>query len=480
MSDSYFSYIFYAWNGDQWGGFFYDDTVDYNAGAVLYDYGGYYYISGETPQGRDLGSFGINEGDIYTNWYYDFNSGQFLTVESAGMYRTGTGGLGSEYDRAWNGAAWDDFGDGGFYQASAELPDSYFTWTFYAWSGDQWGGVLYDDSRDYRVGDVLYDSFGYYYISSEIEYGYDLTAGSGIKEGHVTTSWYWDQTAQNYLSVYSGGWWATGNSGLGSEYDYTWNGQNWDDFGDGGFYQSNGPASDSYYTWVFYAWSGDQWGGVLYDDSQDYGVGSIIYDDYGYYYISSEYVYGYDLGSSGIDEGRVLTTWYWDASSASFLSVASGGSYATGFYGLGSEYDSAWSGENWDDFGSGGWYQANAVPPDSYFSYVFYAWSGDQWGGYFYDDSRDYSWGSTVWDSYGYYYITGEYEYGYDLGWAAEGTVYTTWYWDAWSYSYLDVSSDGYYATGFYGLGSEYDYVWNGWRWDDFGDGGWYQASWWS
>ena len=118
------------------------------------------------------------------------------------------------------------------------MPDSLFKWTFYAYSGDVWGGSLYDDSADYAVGSTIYSTNGYYSITSEYAYGYDLTATNGIYEGDVFTSWYWDAGSAQYLSTYSGGSYETGFNGLGSEYDFAWTGTLWDDFGVGGAYQS--------------------------------------------------------------------------------------------------------------------------------------------------------------------------------------------------------------------------------------------------
>jgi hypothetical protein len=285
MSDSYYIWTFTSNTGDQWGGTLYDDSSAYNVGSTVRDVAGTYVITHEYAFGFDLtAAYGINEGEVTTSWYYDSQAGQYFQTYSNGLYETGFAGLSSEYDYAWTGAAWDDFGDGGRYQANGEPADSYFTWTFYARGGDQWGGTLYDDSRDYAVGSVINDVNGYYLITSEYEFGFDLTAPYGIWEGEVTTSWYYDAGSRSYLETWSGGQLVTSWEGLGAEYDYAWNGWEWQDLGEGGIFQVDVP--------VYVAW--DVVPTVTYDvvvyDTYDYGYYDYSYYDDGYY------DYGYDDG----------------------------------------------------------------------------------------------------------------------------------------------------------------------------------------
>ena len=230
-------------------------------------------------------------------------------------------------------------------------PDSYLNWTFYAYSGDSYSGFAVDDSSAWYAGQTWSTSDGYYYISSEAEYGYNTQW-----ENQVYTTSYYDAGTGSTFSTYSGGGYATGTNGLGSEYDYAWNGSNYDDFGYGGYYQANSDA-DSYLTWTFYAYSGDSYSGFAVDDSSAWYAGQTWSTNDGYYYISSEAEYGYNTQW----DNQVYTTSYYDAGTGSTLSTYSGGGYATGTNGLGSEYDYAWNGINYDDFGYGGYYQANRV-----------------------------------------------------------------------------------------------------------------------
>ena len=314
------------------------------------------------------------------------------------------------------------------------MSDSYYIWTFTSNTGDQWGGTLYDDSSAYDVGSTVRDAAGTYRIDYEYAYGFDLTAAYGINEGQVTTNWYYDSAATAYFDTYSDGTYVTGRAGLGSEYDYAWTGAAWDDFGDGGVYQANGEPGDSYFTWTFYAYTGDQWGGTLYDDSRDYGVGSVINDAKGYYLINSEYEFGFDLTAAyGIWEGEVTTSWYYDAGSRSYLETYSDGLWVTSWEGLGMEYDYAWTGRAWDDFGDGGRYQVDVPPvvvPVVTYDVVVY-------------DTYDYGYYDYGYYDYGYYdygYYDGSYytydDYGYDDGWYDYGYDSYAYDYDNWHYDY--------------------------------------------
>lgn len=49
----------------------------------------------------------------------------------------------------------------------AVLPDSIYTWVFEAFSGDQWGGWLVDDSQTYVVSSLLATTNGIYRIMAD-------------------------------------------------------------------------------------------------------------------------------------------------------------------------------------------------------------------------------------------------------------------------------------------------------------------------
>ncbi len=119
------------------------------------------------------------------------------------------------------------------------VPDSLYTWTFFADSGDWYAGVLYEDTGVYVPGLILDVPFGYYFINAEYAYGYDLAPFHGIGEGTTYTTAYFD-AAQGRLETYNYFYAGAPSSfvGLGYEYDYAWNGAFWDDFGYGGAYQA--------------------------------------------------------------------------------------------------------------------------------------------------------------------------------------------------------------------------------------------------
>jgi hypothetical protein len=122
---------------------------------------------------------------------------------------------------------------------SGFVPDSQYTWTFVADSGDRYAGVLYADTGVYVPGLILDVPSGYYVINAEYRYGYDLGLFHGIGEGTTYTTAYFDAVQgplQTYNYFYPGA--PSSLFGLGHEYDYAWNGAYWDDFGRGGFFQA--------------------------------------------------------------------------------------------------------------------------------------------------------------------------------------------------------------------------------------------------
>jgi hypothetical protein len=123
---------------------------------------------------------------------------------------------------------------------------------------------------------------------------------------------------------------------------------------------------------------------------------------------------------------------------------------------------------------------------DSLYYYNFYAQDGDQWAGYFWHDTALYDTGqwfySASGSSEGFYQITSETPYGYDLSTVHgaaynEGTTYTYSYYDSASgISYTPYNYSLGLADGYGGIGTEYDYVAKLGSWNDFGYGGLFQA----
>jgi hypothetical protein len=119
IPDSYYDWIFLAASGDRYGGFMYNDTGAFAPGQVLPTADGQYQIGTALPYGYDLGPvYGVNEGTVYITSYFDAVQGNLQTANYPYyLAPSSVSGLGQEYDYAWNGAFWDDFGQGGAHQA---------------------------------------------------------------------------------------------------------------------------------------------------------------------------------------------------------------------------------------------------------------------------------------------------------------------------------------------------------------------------
>ena len=242
---------------------------------------------------------------------------------------------------------------------------------------------------------------------------------------------------------------------------------------------TSGPLSDSLpdsiFTWVFEAYSGDSWGGWLVEDSQTYVVGATLTTPNGVYRILAEEERGIDLAGAGLQEGAVGVAWYRDALSASFLVTRNGAGSPVGILGLGSESDAAWNGTEWAEFGRGGSAQVDGEAlPDSLFTWVFTANSGDILQGTLLADSEAYAPGDEVRTAHGAYRITGETAQPGST--AATGLVHVTRYYDANLRRDLTLESGGTSPVGTTGLGSELDRVWDGQIWRPAGQGGAWQA----
>jgi hypothetical protein len=214
--DSLFTWVFHAEGGDSWGGWLVDNTGRYAVGASLAAARGTYVIVAAEDQAQDLSLHGLEEGQVFVAWYRDAGLGQFLPTRNGGATPSGTGGLGTEQDAAWNGEGWDAFGLGGADLADAvERPDSLFAWVFASDAGDTLWGTLHADSADHAPGDTVRGAAGTYRILEETPYGRD----TGLAEGTVTTTRYLDGASRLHLALESAGLVATGLAGLGSEFD---------------------------------------------------------------------------------------------------------------------------------------------------------------------------------------------------------------------------------------------------------------------
>ncbi len=466
VTDSIFTWTFTANSGDSWGGTLVDDSTRYVVGSILNTAAGRYTIVAAAPQGVDLSAFGMNEGWIAVSWYRDA-SGVFMVTRNGAGTASGTAGLGSEVDAAWNGTAWDSFGLGGSDQADpGDLADSLFTWTFMADSGDIMQGTLLDDTRNWNPGDTRRTAFGTYRIDTETPYGRDL--GSAGVEGTITIVSYTDFYADIQFTLETGASGPAGYGGFGSEWDRAWNGTAWVPVGQGGALQAD-RQPDRVFAWRFTADNGDQWVGTTVGHSTAYSIGDTIETDHGQYLILRQVEYVGPVQSQGL----VWVFGYYDASADSWL-----GSYkfnvtgqASGTRGLGSEVDTAWDGDEWDDFGQGGALLAS-VERSLAFAWRFTANNGDQYVGTTIADETAYAIGDTIAGAAGHYRILRQ--AAYDGPATDQGLT--------WLYGYYDSSADTWLATynlnvlgtvsGRSGLGSERDQVWDGDEWDSFGGGG--------
>ncbi|MBU8537311.1 hypothetical protein [Falsiroseomonas tokyonensis] len=356
------------------------------------------------------------------------------------------------------------------------ITDSIFTWTFRATTGDSWGGTLVEDSTRYVVGSTLATAHGTYTIVASDPQGTDL-GQFDMEEGWIAVGWYRDRTGSWMLTQLGEGS-PAGLGGLGSEVDAAWNGTGWDSFGRGGADQADpGDLADSLFTWVFNADGGDALFGTLLADSVDWAPGDTLRTDHGTYRILTETPFGQDQAEAG-SEGTVRTTRYWDAQAKVDFNLESGGTAATGYAGLGSELDRAWTGTAWVQVGLGGSLQADRIP-DSLFDWTFQMPNGDRYFGRMVGHSTAWDVGDTVTMPGGTYTITGTASLGGQA--MAHGTVWTTGgYFDASANQQLTSYSAyvlGGAPSGYGGLGSEFDYAWDGDEWDDFGRAGTVQAS---
>ncbi|WP_439548196.1 hypothetical protein [Falsiroseomonas sp.] len=460
--DAVFGWQFIAKNGDCYSGWLVDDGNSHQVGDVIVSDFGRYVI---TVEAAWAGSEG--RGTIFTTDYYDASADvamQTYNWTTLDRRPSGTGGLGSEYDHAWDGDEWSDFGAAGANLGNAVV-SKVFSWTFNAANGDAYLGWLVEDGDRHDAGDILRGAAGSYTITGE--YAWGGSAGRGT----VYTTTYRDSSAELEMPTY---YWGTlgaqasGTAGLGSEYDYAWDGDEWSDFGAAGANPANASVA-KVFSWTFTSSDGDGYSGWLVEDGDVFAPGDSIDTAFGRYAVTGEYHWG---GSTG--RGTVYTTSYDDASAGVSMPTYYWGTLngsPSGSGGLGSEYDYAWDGDEWSDFGAGGANLANANVV-KLFQWTFAADNGDAYAGWVVDIAERFEAGQIIRNDVGKYSIEGEYAWG---GPSPAGAVYTTSYYDASSGIVMPTYSWGTLGgqpCGMDGLGSEYDYAWDGDQWSGFGAAG--------
>jgi hypothetical protein len=347
LPDRIFNWTFQATNGDTYSGRLVGHSTAWEPGDTLATAHGAYTITAEAALGGQI----IAAGTVWTtSGYFDASANQLLPSYSAsvlGGAPSGTAGLGSEYDHAWDGDEWDDFGRGGLDVASVERVTA-FQWRFEANNGDRYHGWVVEDFDNLTVGSVRPTGSGSYVI--EAAYGW---TGS-LLHGTVFTTAYYDASAQTWMPTYSWnalGGQPSGRGGLGSELDHAWDGDQWLDFGQGG---SNLASVDrnSVFGWRFTASNGDSYQGWMIAGVDGYDAGAVVNTAFGHYTITEEQAWN---GSQ--PAGTIWTTAYFDSSTGATMPTyywSSRIGTPSGTNGFGSEYDHAWNGTTWLDFGLGG------------------------------------------------------------------------------------------------------------------------------
>jgi hypothetical protein len=347
LPDRIFNWTFQATNGDTYSGRLVGHSTAWAPGDTLATAQGAYTITAEAPLGGQV----IAAGTVWTtSGYFDASANQLLPSYSAsvlGGAPSGTAGLGSEYDRAWDGDEWDDFGRGGLDLASVERLTA-FQWRFESHTGDRYHGWVIEDFDNLTVGSVRPTGSGSYVI--EAAYGW---TGS-LLHGTVFTTAYYDASAQTWMPTYSWnalGGQPSGRGGLGSELDHAWDGDQWLDFGQGG---SNLASVDRncVFGWRFTANNGDSYQGWMIAGVDGYDAGAVVNTAFGHYTITEEQAWN---GSQ--PAGTIWTTAYFDSSTGATMPTyywSSRIGTPSGTNGFGSEYDHAWNGTTWLDFGLGG------------------------------------------------------------------------------------------------------------------------------
>lgn len=121
------SWIFRATSGDAYTCLLLEDAETYAPGDNIVRPNGTYTIDSDTDRIR--ADYGI--GTIWTAAYFDAGSVLWLTTHYYGFHNglpSGRAGFGSEYDFAWDGDEWDDFGIAGVHQADVERASAPEVW----------------------------------------------------------------------------------------------------------------------------------------------------------------------------------------------------------------------------------------------------------------------------------------------------------------------------------------------------------------
>jgi hypothetical protein len=460
-----FTWVFEADSGDRMEGTLAGIAGSFAPGDAVRTAFGSYRILGQ--QVLDASDPAVAQlGQVRLTRYFDAATGRDLLLEKGGAAAAGSGGLGSELDRAWTGSAWVNVGQGGRSQADGAF--SFFAWRFEANSGDRMQGVLFDAALAFQPGDVLTTAAGRYVIETEVPHA----AGRSHDPGTVWLDTYFDAasgtTMKGYMLHTAGQ--ASLGRGLGNEEDWVFDGDEWDAVGRGGALQSD-VETYAWFTWRFEANSGDLVHGFLFDLAGAFSPGQALARPAGRYVIETTTPVGLARSHA---EGTVWVDRYFDAQSGTTMKAFmfhSAGQASVG-RGLGNEQDWVFDGQEWVAIGQAGALQAS-IETHSWFGWRFEAASGDRYSGFLFDRASAFQPGDTLAGAAGRYVIETEAAAGTARPFAA-GTVWLDTYFDAGSGITMKgfmFHTAGQPSVG-RGLGNEQDWVFDGNDWDAVGQGG--------
>ncbi|QYU70004.1 hypothetical protein J4558_07775 [Leptolyngbya sp. 15MV] len=466
LPDSLFTWVFEANTGDRWGGWLVADSVSLAAGDTIAGALGRYVITLEEERGADLSGFGLEDGEVRVEWYFDASAAQFLVTRNGAGFVSGIAGLGSEVDAAWTSQGWVNFGRGGLLQVNVQ-ENMRFAWGFEATSGDRMFGTLSGIAGSLNVGQTIATAHGTYRITSEERHA----AGDpdGATPGLVRTTRYFDANTGRDLTLESGGTVPTGQLGLGSELDRVWTGTAWVQVGQGGARQADGQFA--LYAWRFEATSGDRYSGLIFESATAYQPGDTIAGAQGRYVIESEVPQG---TARSFTPGTVWIDTYFDARSGQTMKgyMPHTAFQASLGLGLGNEQDWVWDGKAWDPVGRAGALQSD-VETYGFFNWRFEANSGDRYSGFLYGDTLTHTVGQIITGPHGRY-VVDSLVFTSPTPAFAQGTIWINEYFDSRSGQTLKANNlhrQGLPSDG-NGLGNERDTVFDGTEWVTVGRAG--------
>jgi len=209
--------------------------------------------------------------------------------------------------------------------------------------GSIYTGTVAAKPGTYFVGQSAADGLGTYYITSKVGQTHEAP-------GTVITNSYYDATTnQSYTPIYHN----DGSNFLGSETDYIYGNEGYQQFGWSGGSDHEAKEGNILYGYLFVYNDGSFYGGQVSSNSTtyNYSVGENFGTGYGTYYIT-----GND-GYTAEPSGTVMTTGsFWYNPGSTYYAVINQSS-PDGLTGLGSELNAFLAGAIAYGFGQGGRYE---------------------------------------------------------------------------------------------------------------------------